>query len=120
VLAVVASGDTVYAACQDGHVKVLDLETKTLVRTIIVEEVRVYFKKCAHVIEPAVPVCRYPFDVNAGFRSLHLFFKWVDKGKSSVILLFLSNINSTTDSVGPDRLIALLLGKHTMALSSHL
>lgn len=39
VLAVVASGDTIYAACQDGYVKVLDIETKTLVRTIIVEEV---------------------------------------------------------------------------------
>lgn len=38
VLAVVASGDTIYAACQDGYVKVLDIETKTLVRTIIVEE----------------------------------------------------------------------------------
>jgi len=32
-------GDTIYAGCQDGYVKVLDLETKTSVRTIIVEEV---------------------------------------------------------------------------------
>jgi hypothetical protein len=39
VLAVIVNGDTIYAGCQDGHVKVLDLETKTLVRTIIVEEV---------------------------------------------------------------------------------
>ncbi|KAG6909272.1 hypothetical protein DXG01_001334 [Tephrocybe rancida] len=38
ILALVASGDTVYAGCQDGYVKVLDLETKTLVRTIIVQE----------------------------------------------------------------------------------
>lgn len=28
-----------YAGCQDGYVKVLDLETRTLVRTIIVNEV---------------------------------------------------------------------------------
>lgn len=35
-------GDTIYAGCQDGYVKVLDLETKTLVRTIIVQEVCVY------------------------------------------------------------------------------
>ena len=40
VLALVAKGDTIYAGCQDGHVKVFDLETKTLVRTIIVQEVR--------------------------------------------------------------------------------
>ncbi|KAF9534498.1 Zn-dependent exopeptidase [Crepidotus variabilis] len=38
VLALVAKGDTIYAGCQDGYVKVLDLETKTLVRTIIVQE----------------------------------------------------------------------------------
>jgi di- and tripeptidase len=35
----VAKGDTIYAGCQDGCVKVLDLETKTLIRTVIVEEV---------------------------------------------------------------------------------
>ncbi|KAF8158262.1 hypothetical protein B0H34DRAFT_657084 [Crassisporium funariophilum] len=38
VLALVAKGETIYAGCQDGYVKVLDLETKTLVRTIIVQE----------------------------------------------------------------------------------
>lgn len=41
VLALAARGETLYAGCQDGYVKVLDLETKTLVRTIIVQEVRV-------------------------------------------------------------------------------
>lgn len=40
VLALAAEGDTVYAGCQDGYVKVLDLETKTQVRTIIVQEVK--------------------------------------------------------------------------------
>jgi len=49
VLAVVASGDTIYAACQDGHVKVLDMETKTLVRTIIVEE--------ACILSPFIWLC---------------------------------------------------------------
>jgi hypothetical protein len=39
ILAIVANGDTVFAGCQDGYVKVLDLETKTLIRTIIVQEV---------------------------------------------------------------------------------
>lgn len=41
VLALVAQGDTIYAGCQDGYVRVFDLETKTLVRTIIVQEVGV-------------------------------------------------------------------------------
>lgn len=39
VLAIVARGDTIFAGCQDGYVRVFDLETKTLVRTIIVQEV---------------------------------------------------------------------------------
>ncbi|KAJ2935286.1 hypothetical protein H1R20_g1809, partial [Candolleomyces eurysporus] len=38
ILTIVAKGDNIYAGCQDGCVKVLDLETKTLIRTIIVEE----------------------------------------------------------------------------------
>ncbi|KAF9568808.1 glutathione degradosome [Agrocybe pediades] len=38
VLALVSEGDTLYAGCQDGYVKIFDLETKTLVRTIIVQE----------------------------------------------------------------------------------
>lgn len=38
VLALISRRDTIYAGCQDGYVKVLDLETKTFVRTIIVEE----------------------------------------------------------------------------------
>ncbi|KAF9013391.1 hypothetical protein BDQ17DRAFT_1386947 [Cyathus striatus] len=38
ILAIVARGETLYAGCQDGYVKVLDLETKTLVRTIIIQE----------------------------------------------------------------------------------
>jgi di- and tripeptidase len=41
VLAVVARGETAYAGCQDGYVTVWDLDTKTLVRAIIVQEVRV-------------------------------------------------------------------------------
>lgn len=38
VLSIVTSGETIYAGCQDGHVKVLDFETLTLVRSIIVQE----------------------------------------------------------------------------------
>lgn len=39
VLSLVAKGDIIAAGCQDGYVKVLDLETKTAIRTIIVQEV---------------------------------------------------------------------------------
>jgi di- and tripeptidase len=39
VLSLVVRGDTIFAGCQDGYVKVFDVETKTLVRTIIVQEV---------------------------------------------------------------------------------
>ncbi|KAJ7695752.1 hypothetical protein B0H17DRAFT_1055463 [Mycena rosella] len=38
IFSLVVKDDTVYAGCQDGSVKVLDLETKTLVRNIIVQE----------------------------------------------------------------------------------
>ncbi|KAF5360448.1 hypothetical protein D9756_004816 [Leucocoprinus leucothites] len=38
ILALVARGDTLAAGCQGGYVKILDLETRTSVRTIIVQE----------------------------------------------------------------------------------
>ncbi|EGN97989.1 hypothetical protein SERLA73DRAFT_169073 [Serpula lacrymans var. lacrymans S7.3] len=38
VLSLAAREETIYAGCQDGYVKIWDLETKTLVRTIIVQE----------------------------------------------------------------------------------
>jgi di- and tripeptidase len=45
VLSLVARGDTIFAGCQDGYIKVWDLETKTLVREIIVQEVRTHSLK---------------------------------------------------------------------------
>lgn len=42
VLSIVSRGDTIFAGCQDGVVKVLDLETKTLVRSLIISEVGPY------------------------------------------------------------------------------
>ncbi|KAL0960852.1 hypothetical protein HGRIS_005868 [Hohenbuehelia grisea] len=38
VLSLIARGDTIFAGCQDGYVKVLDVETRACVRTIIVQE----------------------------------------------------------------------------------
>ena len=39
VLSLIARHEAVYAGCQDGHVKIFDLNTRTLVRTIIAQEV---------------------------------------------------------------------------------
>ncbi|KAG8950299.1 hypothetical protein FRC03_012908 [Tulasnella sp. 419] len=38
VLSLISRNGNVYAGCQDGHVKIWDLETKTLVRTIIAQQ----------------------------------------------------------------------------------
>ncbi|KAL1683459.1 hypothetical protein EV122DRAFT_201331 [Schizophyllum commune] len=38
VYAIVTTRDTIFAGCQDGYVKVLDLETNTSVRSLLVEE----------------------------------------------------------------------------------
>ncbi|KAG9017933.1 hypothetical protein FRB90_000115 [Tulasnella sp. 427] len=38
VLSIISRNGNIYAGCQGGHVKVWDIETKTLVRTIIVQE----------------------------------------------------------------------------------
>lgn len=42
VLSIISRNGCIYAGCQGGHVKVWDIETKTLVRTIIVQEVRFF------------------------------------------------------------------------------
>jgi hypothetical protein len=51
VLSLAVRGETVYAGCQDGYIKVWDLETKTLVREIIVQEVRTHFVQQLDPIE---------------------------------------------------------------------
>jgi di- and tripeptidase len=38
VLSLAVTGDTIFAGCQEGYVQVFDLETRTLVRTIMVQE----------------------------------------------------------------------------------
>jgi di- and tripeptidase len=37
VLSLVSRNGTIYAGCQDGHIKIWDQDTKTLLRTLIVE-----------------------------------------------------------------------------------
>ena len=39
VYAIVTTRDTIFAGCQDGYAKVLDLESNTSVRSLLVEEV---------------------------------------------------------------------------------
>ena len=45
VLSLVVRNETVYAGCQDGHVKVFDLDMRTVVRTIIAQEVSALFAR---------------------------------------------------------------------------
>lgn len=37
VLSLIARNGTIYAGCQDGHIKIFDQDTKTLLRTILVK-----------------------------------------------------------------------------------
>ncbi|KIY51443.1 Zn-dependent exopeptidase [Fistulina hepatica ATCC 64428] len=48
VYAIAATDETVYAACQDGYVKVIDVETKTQIRSILVEEAIDILSMCLH------------------------------------------------------------------------
>jgi len=74
----VAKGDTIYAGCQDGYVKVVDLETKTLIRTIIVEEVRPLLHPSTEELKGVYPGRRCDLHFLAQLRSLHLHSEWLD------------------------------------------
>lgn len=80
----VAKGDTIYAGCQDGYVKVVDLETKTLIRTIIVEEVTVMTSWPVHIALRTFLGCRYTLDLTVGQRHVHLRCQWLGEGKPSI------------------------------------
>lgn len=79
VLALTAKGDTLYAGCQDGYVKVLDLETQTLIRTIIVHEVNLAFLDFRSGLSRFL-VRGYPITVDDWIRFVHLFSQWVCHG----------------------------------------
>ena len=72
VLALIAKGDTLYAGCQDGYVKVLDLETQTLIRTIKVQEVVTYYITITFLAK-LLSVCRYPIPFHDWFRFVYMF-----------------------------------------------
>ena len=77
MLSLVVRGDTIFAGCQDGLVKVWDLETRNLVRTLLVVEVGYVLgmSSLAHH-SPTVPCnleCGYSVYVYVEFGSLCLF-----------------------------------------------
>ena len=84
VLSIAVRGETIYAGCQDGYIKVLDLETRTLVRTIIVHEVnhRTFWvdEFLTKVVER-----RGPFSLYVTFRSLQCVSKREDSGGLEVL-----------------------------------
>lgn len=74
-------GETIYAGCQDGYIKVLDLETRTLVRTIIVHEVNYRTFRVDEFLTKVVER-RGPFSLYVAFRSLQCISKREDSGGS--------------------------------------
>jgi len=73
-------GETIYAGCQDGYIKVLDLETRTLVRTIIVHEVNNQILSANGFLIQVVER-RYSIPFYVAFRSLQRVSKRGDSGE---------------------------------------
>ena len=68
MLSLVARDGTLYAGCQDGCVAVLDLETRSLVRLILAQEVRCHFLLSA----PCVYAFAYLYAQNSDVLSLSM------------------------------------------------
>ncbi|KAI9064650.1 Zn-dependent exopeptidase [Trametes sanguinea] len=82
VLALVVRGDTVFAGCQDGLVKVWDLETRTLVRTLlVVENVDILSMSILH---SDLYVCSANGDIQRWSASFDLLGSW--RGHEGIIL----------------------------------
>jgi di- and tripeptidase len=82
-LSIAVRGETIYAGCQDGYIKVLDLETRTLVRTIIVHEVSDWVPVMNESLIKFIEH-RGSFPLYAAFRSLQCVRKRPDPGKWKV------------------------------------
>lgn len=84
VLSLAVTGDTIFAGCQEGYVRVFDLETRTLVRTIMVQEVCQDIL-CVHLSRSSLclPEHRHIVTVHAAFRALHEFLQWSSTGQYS-------------------------------------
>lgn len=120
VLALVAFGDTIYAGCQDGYVRVFDLETKTLVRTIIVQEVDSGFKE---IIHPTFTYVRQGIDIIAMSMLGSDLYTSTANGWITVGMFYHYSIHLLIDiyifSGGPRHLTALRRGKATTASFFH-
>ncbi|EJF61051.1 Zn-dependent exopeptidase [Dichomitus squalens LYAD-421 SS1] len=82
VLALVVRGDTVFAGCQDGLVKVWDLETRTLVRTLlVVENVDILSMSMLH---SDLYVCSANGDIQRWSSAFVLTGSW--KGHEGIVL----------------------------------
>ncbi|KAI0643091.1 Zn-dependent exopeptidase [Trametes meyenii] len=82
VLALTVRGDTVFAGCQDGLVKVWDLETRTLVRTLlVVENVDILSMSMLH---SDLYVCSANGDIQRWSASFDLVGSWA--GHEGIIL----------------------------------
>jgi di- and tripeptidase len=83
-LSIAVRGETIYAGCQDGYIKVLDLETRTLVRTIIVHEVS---DRILRTNESLIEVLerRGSFPLYVAFRSIQCVRKRPDTGGWRVV-----------------------------------
>lgn len=79
VLSIAVRGETIYAGCQDGYIKVLDLETRTLVRTIIVHEVNSLAFRTDKFLIKTVEHCG-PFPLNVTFRFVQCISEREDSG----------------------------------------
>jgi di- and tripeptidase len=87
VLSLVAREDILFAGCQDGYVRVWDLQTNTFIRTIIVQEVNplshYHFGRCAHLrcVECGHSIALYP-----RIGPLRLLRQWASQSDSSSCL----------------------------------
>ena len=84
VLSIAVRGETIYAGCQDGYIKILDLETRTLVRTIIVREVNSRVIQANGALTEAVER-RGSFPLSVALRSLQRVGKRPDSGGRKVV-----------------------------------
>ncbi|KAM5533124.1 hypothetical protein V8D89_013172 [Ganoderma adspersum] len=82
VLSLVVRGDTIFAGCQDGLVKVWDLETRTLVRTLlVVENVDILSMS---MLNSDLYVCSANGDIQRWSSSFVLTGSW--KGHEGIVL----------------------------------
>ncbi|KAI0685388.1 Zn-dependent exopeptidase [Cerioporus squamosus] len=99
VLALVVRGDTVYAGCQDGLVKVWDLETRTLVRTLlVVENVDILSMSMLH---SDLYVCSANGDIQRWSSSFDLTGSW--RGHDGIVLSSIITRLPTLSSESDDK-----------------